>query len=164
MSNIILIGMPACGKSTVGVILAKTLGIGFVDSDLIIQQREKRLLQDIINSDGIEHFLDCESEAIKSIDTDACVISTGGSAVFRKDAMEHLKRNGTVFYLDVPLAEIKRRLNNISTRGIAADANESIDEIFLQRAPLYEKYADVVLHLNNSEPEETVEKICKYLK
>ena len=163
MPNIILIGMPASGKSTVGVILAKTLGIGFVDTDLIIQQREKRLLQDIINTDGIERFLDCEAAAVKSLDCDNCVIATGGSVIFRHDAVEHLKKNGIIFYLNVPLNEIKKRLNNISTRGIAAKNGESVDDIFNERSTLYEKYADVILTFDDCSAEQTVEKICKHI-
>lgn len=161
MENIILIGMPSCGKSTVGVILAKTLGIGFVDTDLIIQQREKRLLQDIIDTDGIEYFLDCEAEAVKSLDCDNCVIATGGSVVYRQDAIEHLKKNGKVIYLDVPLDEIKRRLNNISTRGIAAQKDCTIDDIYNERVALYKKYADITFALDGVSVEQTVEKICK---
>ena len=164
MSNIVLIGMPGCGKSTVGVILAKTLGIGFVDTDLIIQQREKRLLQEIIDSDGIEKFLDCEAEAVKSMECEHSVVATGGSVVFREDSMKHLKENGKIFFLNVSLDEIKNRLDNISTRGVAADKSQTIDDIFNQRYPLYKKYADFVLDLNDSNVEETVEKICNLLK
>ena len=164
MSNIILIGMPGCGKRTVGVILAKTLGIGFVDTDLIIQQREKRLLQDIIDKDGIEAFLDCEAEAVKSMKCENTVVATGGSVVFREDSMNHLKENGKIFFLNVSLPEIKNRLDNISTRGVAADKSQTIDDIFNQRYPLYEKYADYILDLNNSNVEETVEKSCNLLK
>lgn len=161
MANIVLIGMPGCGKSTVGVILAKTLGIGFVDTDLIIQQRENRLLQNIIDTDGIERFLDCECEAVKSVNCDNCVIATGGSVVYREDAVKHLKENGKIIYLNVSLDEIKKRLNNISTRGIAAKKNESVDSIFEERSPLYNKYADYVLNLDSSTAEETVNEICK---
>lgn len=164
MSNIVLIGMPGCGKSTVGVILAKTLGIGFVDTDLIIQQREKRLLQEIIDSDGIEKFLDCEADAVKSMNCENTVVATGGSVVFRDDCMKHLKENGKIFFLNVSLHEIKSRLDNINTRGVAADKSQTIDDIFNQRYPLYEKYADYILDLNNSNVEETVEKICNILK
>lgn len=161
MANIILIGMPGCGKSTVGVILAKTLGIGFVDTDLIIQQRENRLLQNIIDTDGIDSFLDCECEAVKSVNCDNCVIATGGSVVYREEAVKHLKENGKIIYLNVSLDEIKKRLNNISTRGIAAKKNESVDSIFMERSPLYNKYADYVLNLESSTAEETVNEICK---
>ena len=99
MSNIVLIGMPGCGKSTIGVILAKTLGIGFVDTDLIIQQRENRLLQDIIDKDGIDFFLNCEADAVKTVLCDNTVIATGGSVVYREDAIKHLKKNGKTLLL-----------------------------------------------------------------
>ncbi len=164
MSNIVLIGMPGCGKSTVGVILAKTLGIGFIDTDLIIQQREKRLLQDIIDTDGIERFLNVEADAVKTIDCDNCVVATGGSVVFREEAIEHLKMNGKIFFLNVSLPEIKNRLDNISTRGVAAEKSQTIDEIFFERYPLYIKYADHVIDLEHSNVEQTVEKICNLLK
>lgn len=164
MSNIVLIGMPGCGKSTIGVILAKTIGIGFIDTDLIIQQRENRLLQDIIDSDGIEFFLDCEVKAVKTVDCNNTVIATGGSVVYREDAINHLKKNGKIFYLDVPLFEIKKRLNNISTRGIAADKNDSIEDIFAERESLYKKYADEIIDLADCDIEEAIEKICKKIE
>lgn len=164
MSNIVLIGMPGCGKSTIGVILAKTIGVGFVDTDLIIQQRENRLLQDIIDTDGIEAFLDCEENAVKTVDCDNTVIATGGSVVYREDAINHLKKNGKIFYLNVPLDEIKKRLNNISTRGIAANKNDSIENIFIEREPLYKKYADVIVDLTDKTVEQSVEEICKKIK
>ncbi len=161
MANIVLIGMPGCGKSTVGVILAKTLGVGFIDTDLIIQQRENRLLQNIIDTDGIENFLDCEANAVKSINCENSVIATGGSVVYREDAIEHLKKNGKIIFLDVPLEEIKKRLNNISTRGIAAQKNNTIDDIYNERISLYDKYADIKLTLDGVSVEQVVEKICK---
>lgn len=164
MSNIVLIGMPGCGKSTIGVILAKTIGVGFVDTDLIIQQRENRLLQDIIDTDGIEAFLDCEENAVKTVDCDNTVIATGGSVVYREDAINHLKKNGKIFYLNVPLDEIKKRLNNISTRGIAANKNDSIEKIFIEREPLYKKYADVIVDLTDRTVEQAVGEICKKIK
>lgn len=161
MENIILIGMPGCGKSTVGVILAKTLGIGFVDTDLIIQQRENRLLQNIIDTDGIDYFLNCEADAVKSLDCENSVVATGGSVVYREDAVQHLKSNGKIIFLDVPLDEIKRRLNNINTRGIAAKKNKSIEDIYNERIALYNKYADVIIKTDGESVEKTVEKICK---
>lgn len=164
MSNIVLIGMPGCGKSTIGVILAKTIGVGFVDIDLIIQQRENRLLQDIIDSDGIEAFLDCEENAVKTIDCQNTVIATGGSVVYRENSIKHLKNNGKIFYLDVPLNEIKKRLNNISTRGIAANKNDSIESIFNERESLYKKYADEIIDLTDCSVEQAVEEICKKIK
>ena len=164
MSNIVLIGMPGCGKSTIGVILAKTLGIGFVDTDLIIQQRENRLLQDIIDKDGIDFFLDCEAEAVKTVACDNTVIATGGSVVYRVEAINHLKNNGKIFYLDVPLNEIKKRLSNISTRGVAAKKNDSVENIFAEREALYKKYADEIINLTDCTVEQAVEMISKKIK
>ena len=164
MKNIVLIGMPGCGKSTLGVILAKTLGMDFVDTDLIIQQREKRLLQDIIDCDGLEKFLDIESEAILSREYTNSVISTGGSAVFRQNAMAHLKKNSLVVFLDVSPRILKNRLKNIKTRGIAADKNEDIDTIYNKRLPLYRKYADYTLNSSGESVETSVEKIIEILK
>lgn len=164
MRNIVLIGMPGCGKSTVGVILAKTLGMDFVDTDLIIQQREKRLLQDIIDCDGLEKFLNVESEAILSREYSNSVISTGGSAVFRENAMEHLKKNSLILFIDVSPEILKNRLNNIKTRGIAADKNEDIDTIYNKRLPLYRKYADYTLNSSGESVETSVEKIIEILK
>ena len=164
MSNIVLIGMPGCGKSTIGVILAKTLGIGFIDTDLIIQQREKRLLQYIIDKDGIDFFLDCEAEAVKTVKCDNTVIATGGSVVYREDAINHLKNDGKIFYLDVPLDEIKKRLSNISTRGIAAKKNDSIENIFAEREALYKKYADEIIDLTGCTVEQAVEMISNKIK
>lgn len=164
MSNIVLIGMPGCGKSTIGVILAKTLGIGFVDTDLIIQQRENRLLQDIIDKDGIDFFLDCEADAVKTVVCDNTVIATGGSVVYREEAINHLKNNGKIFYLDVPLNEIKKRLSNISTRGVAAKKNDSVENIFSEREALYKKYADEIINLTDCTVEQAVEIISKKIK
>lgn len=164
MSNIVLIGMPGCGKSTIGVILAKTIGVGFIDTDLIIQQKENRLLQEIIDSDGIDEFLNCEEKAVKTVSCDNTVIATGGSVVYREEAINHLKNNGKIFYLNVPLDEIKKRLNNINTRGIAANKNDSIDKIFEEREALYKKYADETIDLINCTVEQAVEKICKKIK
>ena len=156
--------MPGCGKSTIGVILAKTLGIGFVDTDLIIQQRENRLLQDIIDKDGIDFFLDCEAEAVKTVACDNTVIATGGSVVYREDAINHLKSNGKIFYLNVPLIEIKKRLSNISTRGVAAKKNDSVENIFAERETLYKKYADEIINLTDCSVEQAVEIISDKIK
>ncbi len=162
--NIVLIGMPASGKSTVGVLLAKTLGIGFVDTDLLIQQREKRLLQEIIDTDGIERFLDAERDAVLALDCENVIIATGGSVVFRDDAMQKLRRNGIVIFLDVSLETVKMRLNNIKTRGVAAAKGKRIDDIFYERLPLYRKYADIILSADGQSSEETVSEIVLSLK
>lgn len=164
MKNIVLIGMPACGKSTIGVILAKTLGMNFIDTDLIIQQRECRLLQDIIDTDGLEKFLDIECDAILSVNADNSIISTGGSAVFRSRAMEHLKKNGTVVFINTSLQALKKRLKNIKTRGIAAKKGEAIEQIYEKRLPLYEKYADLTLDVSDESVEKSVERLVEFLK
>ena len=163
MQNIVLIGMPTCGKSTVGVLLAKTLGVGFYDTDLYIQQREHRLLQQILDENGIAYFLDAERDAILSLDCENAVIATGGSAVFRDEAMQKLKRGGIIVYLDVSLETVKQRLQNIKTRGVAAPKNESIDDIFRERLPLYQKYADLTLCVDGCTCEETVERLVNAL-
>ena len=164
MKNIVLIGMPASGKSTVGVILAKTLGIGFCDTDLVIQQREKRLLQEIIDTDGIAHFLDAECAAILSRDCENCVIATGGSAVFRDAAMQKLRRDGIILFLDVSLETVKSRLNNIKTRGVAATKGKTIDDIYYERLPFYEKYADITVSSDAKSSEDAVADILLALK
>ena len=116
--NIVLIGMPGAGKSTVGVVLAKTLGMWFVDTDLLIQERAGRMLQEILNEDGPDAFRRIEEEAILSLRPRRAVIATGGSVVYSGDAMAHLKAGGVIVYLEVPYAEMEARLKNITTRGI----------------------------------------------
>ncbi len=162
--NIILIGMPGSGKSTVGVILAKSLGVDFIDTDLIIQRREKRLLQDIIDSEGIDAFLDKESDAVLNSSFDNAVIATGGSVILREKSMEHLKQNGKVIFLDVPVDVLENRLNNIKTRGIAAEKGESVANIYNKRVALYKKFADITLNAGSLSCEQTVNLICDYLK
>lgn len=164
MRNIVLIGMPASGKSTVGVLLAKTLGIGFCDTDLLIQQHEHRLLQQIIDEDGIEAFLDAERDAILSLDCSDTVIATGGSVVFRAAAMQKLKANGVVVFLDVPLDEVQKRLQNIKTRGVAAKKGESIAEIYNERLPLYRTYADITVCVHSGTPEDAVGELLAALQ
>lgn len=162
--NIILIGMPGSGKSTVGVILAKSLGVDFIDTDLLIQHREKRLLQDIIDKDGIEYFLDRECDAVLNTSCDNAVIATGGSVIFREEAMLHLKKNGTVIFLDVSVKELERRLSNIKTRGVAAEKGETVEDIYNKRFSLYKKFADISIDADSLSCEQTVNIICEKLK
>ena len=162
-NNIVLIGMPSAGKSTLGVILAKTLGKQFVDTDLLIQKHTGETLQETINRDGIKAFLEIEETVVASAECDNSVVATGGSVVFSEKAMDKLKENGTVVYLDVPLSDIKRRLNNITTRGIAMNPNETIETVYEQRLPLYRKYADITVPAADNDFEQTVEKIIKSL-
>lgn len=164
MDNIVLIGMPGAGKSTVGVLLAKTLGYAFLDTDLVIQEREGRLLQDLVDELGVEAFLDREAAAICSVDCDRTVIATGGSVVCRDGAMEHLRELGRIVYLQLPLEELERRLHNISTRGIAMAPGETLAHIYDYRAPLYRKYADLTVAVGRQTLEETVEQVLHALK
>lgn len=164
MDNIILIGMPGAGKSTVGVLLAKTLGLAFLDTDLVIQEREGRLLQDLVDRLGVEAFLDREADAICSVDCTRTVIATGGSVVCRDRAMEHLKGLGRVVYLRLPLEELERRLQNISTRGIAMAPGETLAHIYAYRTPLYEAYADRTVTVGRQTLEETVEQVLGTLR
>ncbi|HSQ92675.1 MAG TPA: shikimate kinase [Methanoregula sp.] len=145
MNNIILTGMPGAGKSTMGVILAKTLGMNFIDTDIRIQEETGRLLQEIIDTEGPARFLAIEEQAILSLRCENCVIATGGSVVFSRRAMEHLKTDGIVLYLRIPFKEMVQRLSNIMTRGIVLDAGQSLRAMYDQRVPLYEEYADITL-------------------
>ncbi len=151
--NIILIGMPACGKSTVGVLVAKKLGFAFVDTDLVIQEQQGKLLQQILDEQGVDALLEAEKKAIKSLKVSKTVVATGGSAVFSSDAMEHLKKDGVAVYIKLPFHIIDQRLNDLDTRGVAGSATKTLAEIFDERAPFYEKYADVTLSAENMSAE-----------
>ncbi len=145
MRNIILIGMPGCGKSTVGVVLAKILGYGFLDSDLVIQESENKLLSEIIEKKGTEGFNKVENRINSSINTDKTVIATGGSVIYGKEAMEHYKNIGVIVYIKLPYDEIERRLGDLSQRGVSIRKNQSLRELYDERIPLYEKYADIIV-------------------
>lgn len=157
--NFVLIGMPACGKSTIGVVLAKTAGMNFIDTDLLIQQREKMILQDILDARGSEAFLEIEEAVLCGISDENVVISTGGSAVYSEAAMTHLKETGKIIYLSLPLEEIKARLNNIKTRGIAMEAGQTLEDLYEKRIPLYKKYADITIAAEGLSVEECIEEI-----
>lgn len=163
MKNVILIGMPACGKSVTGVILAKSLKMNFIDADLLIQENAGKSLQDIINDDGIENFKNIEEEVLGAIDVKNTVIATGGSAVYYDSAMRHLKENGVVVYIEASLSTIKKRLKNIRTRGVAMEKGQTIDSLYEMRVPLYEKYADCTVHSHRYRAESTVEDIINEL-
>ena len=152
MKNIVLIGMPACGKSTIGVILAKTMGVGFLDTDLLLQQRDGH---------GLPYFLRVESHAIQSIDCRDTVIATGGSAVYSEIAMRHLHLSSILIYLQLPYEEIEHRLDNIKTRGVAMEKGESLYSLYQERAPLYEKWADLIIDAAGQTAEQTVEAILE---
>ena len=143
--NIILIGMPGAGKSTIGVVLAKNLGFKFLDSDLCIQEKENRLLHEIISSEGIEGFLEIENRVNASITMKHCVIATGGSAVYGKEAMTQFKKDGIIIYLKLPFHSIEERLGDLNKRGVAIKDGQTLKSIYDERTPLYEKYADITI-------------------
>jgi len=157
--SIILIGMPGCGKSTIGVLLAKAVCKSFLDTDLLIQDREKMPLQQMINRRGNEYFAACEERAVLSIHQRNQIIATGGSVVLHPAAMEHLRSLGRIVYLDVAYPEIKRRLWNLKTRGIVLEHGQTLEDLYLQRKPYYEKYADFVIHAGRMKTEKVVQMI-----
>ncbi len=157
--NIVLIGMPAVGKSTIGVLLAKRLGRYFLDTDVFIQAVAGRTLQEIIDTDGLEKFCQLEAEHIICIDRTNCVIATGGSAVYNEDAMNHLKETGEIVYLSLPLEMIKKRLTDLNIRGVAMSKNQTLDDLYNKRTPLYKKWADIIIDCHNLNHQQAVEKI-----
>ena len=163
MNNIILIGMPAVGKSTIGVILAKELGYQFLDADLVIQQREGRLLREILAIHGVEGFLQIENEVNASIEAERTVIATGGSAVYGREAMEHYKKTGTIVYLSCRYDLLKKRLDDLQGRGVVMREGQTLLEIYRERCPLYEKYADFILEEDEKNIEETLQLLLKLL-
>lgn len=163
-SNIVMIGMPGVGKSTAGVILAKVMGYSFVDGDLVIQEKEKRLLKDIIASEGVDGFLKVENDVLKSLNPVNTVIATGGSAIYGSEAMEHLKEIGTVVYLKLPFEIIDKRLGDIKGRGVVLREGQTLKDLYDERTVLYEKYADVVIDEAHKSIETTVEEIKRALE
>ncbi len=164
MNNIVLIGMPGCGKSTVGVLFAKMAGFGFIDSDLVIQTREKMLLSEIIKRKGNDGFNRIENEVNSEIWSDRCVIATGGSVVYGKEAMAHLKEIGTVVYLKLSFEEIKRRLGDIVARGVVIKDGSSLKQLYEERIPLYEGYADLIIDCEGQSVEESVRALYEGVK
>lgn len=163
-SNLILIGMPGSGKSTVGVILAKLLGYSFVDSDLLIQKSEGKLLREIIAEKGIDGFIEVENRINSGIDAGYSVIATGGSAVYGREAMKHLRTIGTVVYLRLSCDQLKQRLGNIKNRGVIIRKGQTLSGLYAERSPLYERYADIIIDEDGCDIEATVEKILENYK
>ena len=161
MNNIILIGMPASGKSTVGVVVAKRLGYEFVDTDLLIQKQEKRLLKEIIAEEGNDGFLKIENQVNRDWEVDQAVISPGGSVVYCEEAMEHFKEIGTVVYLKAPFEEINRRISNAKNRGVVLKDGQTLKDLYEERVKLFEKYADLTVEEDGSSLEETIDKVLE---
>jgi shikimate kinase len=152
-SNIVLIGMPGCGKSTIGVLLAKRLGLHFVDTDLFIQAGEGKSLRRLIEVYGMRSFCEIECGYIERVDVTNSIIATGGSAVYYDSAMQHLQTLGTIAYMQLPLAEIQQRLGDLNARGVVLDPTETLPTLYEKRIPLYEKWADITVDLSTLDHE-----------
>lgn len=161
--NVILIGMPGAGKSTVGVVLAKRLGYAFMDSDLLIQSQTGRLLHELIDAKGVEGFWELEEEINASIVTESSVIATGGSVIYGSRAMEHFHEIGTVVYLKLSLAAIAERLGDLNERGVTLREGQTLEELYQERIPLYEKCADLTVDCEKLQIREVVEALCSAL-
>ena len=164
MKNIVLIGMPGCGKSTCGVLVAKALCMDFWDTDLLLQKNEKMSLQEIINRKGNEYFGDAEERTICSFSFQNAVVATGGSVVYSQKAMAHLKEDATVIYLKISLETMEHRISNMESRGILLRNGETLDEMFCERESLYEQYADRTIDCDRLEIEQTVSEIVKTIE
>ena len=161
--NIVLIGMPGVGKSTVGVILAKLLGYRFIDTDIVIQEHEKKLLKEIIEEKGINGFIQTENLILSSLKAEKAVIATGGSVIYGGDAMKNLSKNGIIVYLKLDYGKLKYRLGNIKNRGVVIKDGQSLSGLYRERVPLYEKYSDIVIDENGCNVEKTINKIIDEL-
>lgn len=158
-NNIVLIGMPSCGKSTIGVVLAKAIGYRFVDSDLVIQERTGKLLNEIIEEEGLDTFNQIENDVNASLDYNKAIIATGGSVIYGEKAMEHLCTIGTVVYIELPLEALKERIGDLNARGVSIKEGQTFEELFEERRPLYEKYADVTIRAEGLSIREMVHKL-----
>ena len=165
INNIILIGMPGVGKSSVGVILAKILGYRFLDCDLIIQEKEGKLLHEIIASEGLDGFIKVENKINASINCEKSIVATGGSAVYGEDAMAHFREIGTVVYLKCDYETIADRLGDLVARGVAMKEGQTLKDLYEERVPLYEKYADIIVDESGcSSVRETISRLLEMIK
>lgn len=163
MKNIIFIGMPAVGKSTVGVVLAKRLGYNFLDTDLMIQQQEGRLLREIIAEEGLGGFLEIEDRVNAGVEAESSVISPGGSVVYCENAMAHYKRIGSIVYLKASYETISKRLGNAKKRGVVLKENQTLKDLYEERTALFEKYADFTVCEDGKSLDETIELVMDTL-
>lgn len=164
MENIILIGMPAVGKSTVGVVVAKRLGYRFIDTDLLIQEKEGKLLREIIEEKGAEGFLEVEDRVNASVNVEKTVVSPGGSVVYCENAMRHFKEIGTVIYLQASFETISKRLGNAKKRGVVLKEGQTLEMLYNERVKLFEKYADITVCEDGLRLEETIGKVLDALE
>lgn len=163
-NNVILIGMPGVGKSTIGVVLAKNLGYSFVDSDLVIQEQEGMLLHEIIEQRGLDEFDQIENRVNASLSFHHTVIATGGSAVYGREAMEHLCKIGMVIYLSLSYEELSYRLGDLNERGVVIRPGQTLQDLFNERRPLYEKYADMIVYCHGKQIREIVHEIASVVR
>lgn len=164
-SNVVLIGMPGAGKSTIGVVLAKRLGLDFVDSDLVLQSRAGRRLQEIIAADGMDVLRRLEEEVLLQLaDSRRTVIATGGSAVYSQAAVEALRRHGRTVFLAAPLAILERRIDDMDQRGLVLDPDETFPALFRRRQPLYQRYADLEIKVAGKNVETIAGEIARKLQ
>ena len=163
-TNLVLIGMPGAGKSTVGVVLAKKLGYYFLDSDLVIQEREQRLLHEIIAQEGLQGFLEIENRINASLNAEHSIIATGGSVIYGTEAMAHFKQIGTVIYLKLSYEAIENRLGDLRERGVALKEHQTLAQLYAERTPLYEQYADIIIDCEELVLREVVEQIIQKLE
>ncbi|WP_167957134.1 shikimate kinase [Anaerosporobacter faecicola] len=163
MRNVVLVGMPGAGKSTAGVILAKVLGYQFIDSDLLIQKQEKKLLHQIIATKGLDAFIEIENKVNASIEAEEAIIATGGSVIYGKEAMEHLRAIGTVVYIKLSYDTLCKRLGNIKQRGVVLKEGQDLRGLYDERCPLYEQYCHFAIDAENLDAEGLVEAIRNLL-
>jgi len=164
LANIVMIGMPGCGKSTVGVLLAKVLGKAFIDTDVVLQAKEKCRLQEMIDRIGIDAFLQIEEETVLNLDCENTVIATGGSVIYGRRAMEHLHKDGVVVYIRLPYEEVEQRLSNLATRGVTLRSGQSLYDLYQERISLYEREADIVVDASGFDIEQTVSAVASYFE
>lgn len=162
--NLIFIGMPAVGKSTVGIVVAKRLGMQFIDTDLLIQEREKKLLCEIIAEVGEEGFLEIENRVNAEVDAENAVISPGGSVIYCEEAMEHYKKIGTIVYLRASYQTIKKRIHNPKKRGVVLRDGQTFQDLYEERVKYFEKYADITISEDGCEIEDTIENVLEEVK
>ena len=162
-NNLALIGMPGAGKSTLGVLLAKRTARSFLDTDLLIQKAEAASLQQIIEQRGVESFRSVEERIVLELDCSSCVIATGGSVVYSQAAMEHLGRLGRRIYLDVPLAELERRLGDLDKRGVIREPGQGLEGLLAERRGLYERWADIRVDCGELDHDATVDALIRAL-
>ena len=162
-NNYTLIGMPGAGKSTIGVLLAKALGCEFIDTDLVIQQREGKLLEEIIAGAGNDGFKKIEEEVNASIEAKGAVIAPGGSAIYSEKAMKHFREIGKVIYLKLSFESVRKRLGDLNARGVVLEKNQTLYDLYCERTPLYEKYADLTVELDGLDIGSSLEKVFEKL-